>query len=402
MRLTFIIGLLLVIPLVLSGCWDQYELEDRANILGLAVDLASEEDLADEPEVAHKQGQFHRKERDTFFKVTAQIAVPGKIKLGPEGGGGQGSDKTAWVLETFGHTMKDAIANLQQQIGEKIYLGHLQIVIVSDEIAKQGLSEINDFLRRDYEVRRTAWMVINEKDAAKVLRTAPPVETVPALYLAGTLDHAVRFGKLPRENLGKFWIDISDDGVNAVLPAVKVIETDRILVDGIAYFKNQKMVGRTSPIEIGAFMSMKDKFNGGYSITLSLEDEQGVYLVKTENRKPKMSVSLKNGKPRASIHVKIDAQIDEAISKEPLNEGLLKKIEEAANKKRKEICEDLLEQFQKEGSDVLGIGARIKAKYGDYWDMEVKTDENWSEIYKEMDIKISVAYQIRRAGMEWN
>ncbi|MFT4414189.1 Ger(x)C family spore germination protein [Fredinandcohnia humi] len=398
----FISLIFLLLTVVLTGCWDRYELEDRANILGLAVDLAELNQLHDEPEVTHRKDNFPEEGRESLYKVTAQIAVPGKIKLGPEGGGGQGSEKTAWILETYGHTMKDAMSNLQQQLAEKLYLGHLQIVVVSDEIAKRGLSEVNDFLRRDHEVRRTAWMIVNEKDASKVIKTAPPLETVPSLYLSDTLDNAVRFGKLPREYLGKFWIDISDDGVNAILPAVKVIDGDRILVDGLAFFQNEKMVGRTTPIEIGAYMSMKEKNGGGYSLNVSLDKERGVYLVKSQERKPHINVYVIDGKPYAEINVEVDAQIEEVVNTSLLGEKRIKQIEIAVNHKKEEICNELLAKLQKEGSDVLGLGARIRAKYGDYWDTKVKSEEIWSEIYKEMKIDVKVEHRIRRAGMEWN
>lgn len=402
MKKVFLLSFLIGATFLLTGCWDRYELEDRANILGLAIDIAEEKDLKDEPEVTHRMGKFPEQKQETFYKVTAQIAVPGKIKLGPEGGGGQGSEKTAWILETYGHTMKDAMANLQQQLAEKLYLGHLQIIVVSDDIAKRGLSEINDFLRRDHEVRRTAWMAVNHEDASKVIKTAPPLETVPSLYLSDTLNNAVRFGKLPREYLGKFWIDISDDGVNAILPTVKVIQDDRILVDGIAFFREEKMVGRTTPVEIGMYMSMKEKNGGGYSVAVSLEDEPGVYLIKAEKRNPDIKVSLKNGKPSAVINVEVQAVVEEEVKANRLGEKQLEKMEKAANQKRGEICKELLAKLQKEGSDILGLGARIRAKYGDYWDTEVKTEEKWSEIYKEMDIKVNVHHHIRRTGMEWN
>jgi spore germination protein KC len=402
MRRLYMVVLFGLGSLLLAGCWDRYELEERANILGLAIDLANEEEIKAEPEVTHRKGQFPEEKRDNLFKVTAQVALPGKIKLGPEGGGGEGSEKTAWVLESYGHTLKDAMANLQQQLAGKLYLGHVQIVVVSDEIAKKGITEVNDFLRRDHEVRRTAWLVINEKDAAKVLKTAPPLETVPSLYLADTLDNAVRFGKLPREYLGKFWIDISDDGIDGLIPAVTVIDGDRIMVDGLAYFRGEKMVGRSKPIEIGAYMTMKEKNPGGYSIAVSLKEEKGVYLIKTLERKSRILVNIKGGKPSATIDVKLDAIIEEEINTSNLNEETVKKIEKRANKKMEDISNEFVKKLQEKGSDVLGLGARVRAKFGYYWDQNVKTDENWSEIFKEMDVQVKVSYSIRRTGMEWN
>ncbi|MFS0864622.1 Ger(x)C family spore germination protein [Fredinandcohnia sp. 179-A 10B2 NHS] len=388
---------ILAATFLLSGCWDRYELEERANVLGLAVDLAENES---ENEVTHQSGEFPDEEKNPSYKVTAQIALPGKIKLGPEGGGGEGSEKTAWILETYGHTLRDAMANLQQQLAEKLYLGHLQIIVLSDEVAKTGIGDINEYLRRNYEVRRTAWMIVNKKDAAKVLRAAPPLETVPALYLSDTLDNAVRFGKLPREYLGKFWIDVSDMGVDPVLPGVKVINNDRILVDGLAYFRGEKMVGLTNPMEIGTFMDMKEKSSGGYPISLSLDDHDGVFIVETQERKSDIKVDIKDGKPTATIKVEVDANIDEAIGA-TLNGPLVEKIEKKANEITEENCMKLLKQLQEKGSDVLGLGARIRAKHSAYWKTEVKTEDKWAEVFKDMEIKVSFDYTIRRTGMDW-
>ncbi|THE13001.1 Ger(x)C family spore germination protein [Bacillus timonensis] len=388
--------LLLVFTLFLTGCWDRYELEERANILALAIDLA---DGDYQGEVTHRDGDFPRDEKDILYKVTAQVALPGKIKLGPEGGGGQGSEKTAWLLETYGHTIKDAMSNLQQQLAEKLYLGHLQIIVVSDEIAKKDITDISEYLKRNYEVRRTAWMAINKKDAAKVLRTAPPLETVPALYLGDTLDNAVRFGKLPREYLGNFWIDLSDKGIDPVLPGIKVINNDRIMVDGIAYFRGGKMVGLASPIEIGAFMDLKEKASGGYPISVSLGDES-VIVIQTQERNSKIKVDVKNGTPSATIHVEIEASIEEAIGV-TVNGGKIKEIEKAASNKMEEVSSEFINRLQEQGADVLGLGARIRAKFGTYWDEEVKTDEKWSDIYKDMEIKVAFDYTIRRTGIDW-
>ncbi|WP_077617550.1 Ger(x)C family spore germination protein [Bacillus sinesaloumensis] len=396
MKMIRLIMYLLISMLILTGCWDRYELEDRANILALAIDLAEGDD---EAEVTHREGDFPGGKKGVLYKVTAQVALPGKIKLGPEGGGGEGSEKTAWLLETYGHTIKDAMSNLQQQLAEKLYLGHLQIIVVSDEVAKKGVSDISEFFKRDYEVRRTAWMAINKKDAAKVLRTAPPLETVPALYLGDTLDNAVRFGKLPREYLGDFWVDVSDKGIDPILPGIKVINNDRILIDGLAFFRGEKMMGLTSPIEIGAFMDMKEKDSGGYPFSVSLDDKS-VYVIQGQERSSKIKVNIENGTPSATIDVKIDANLEEAIDV-TVSGDKIKQIEKAANKKMEEVSSELLKQLQEQGSDVLGLGARVRAKFGTYWDEEVKTDEVWSEIYKDMKVKVTFDYSIRRTGMNW-
>ena len=392
--------LIIAIPFM-TACWDRYELEERANILGLAVDYA-DESTADFtiPEVSHRKGEFPNSGNKKLYKVTAQLAVPGKIKLGPEGGSGSGADKTSWVLETVGYTLKDAMLNLQQQLAEKLYLGHLQIVVVSGEIAEDGLTDINDFLRRDYEVRRTAWIVVTEEKASDVLETAPPIEIVPALYLSLTLDNAMRFGKISKGYIGKFWTDLADVGVDAKLPVVKVIEKNRIMLTGLAYFKGNQKVGSMSPIEIGGYLAMREKNPGGYSITVSSEDG-GVYIVESIKRDAEINVNVKNGKPTAKIDVRVESTIEEETKENDLGKKKLEEIETKASEQVEEILNDLVEKWQEDQSDVLGIGARIRAYHSKYWDQDVKDEEKWRELYKEMDIQVNVRFKIMRTGMDW-
>ncbi|CAM3403911.1 Ger(x)C family spore germination protein [Marinicrinis lubricantis] len=400
MKRICVLCILLWVSLLTSGCWDRYELEERANILGLAIDKADQKDMEMDPETTHLKGQFPEKDQ-SYLKVTAQMAIPGKIKLGPEGGGGQGSSQTAWVLETVGYTLGDAMANFQQQLAERLYLGHLQIIVVSEDIAKEGIREINEFLRRNEEVRRTAWMVVNDKDASKVLKITPPIETVPSLYLSDTLDNAVRFGKLPRKYLGKFWIDLNDVGIDAILPSVKIVENNRILVDGIAFFKQDKLAGMIKPLEIGAYMAMKEKNPGGYSVAVSVKGEEGVYLVQSEERRSNITVSVNYGKPSATIQVEIDAVIEEEVKTNSINLEKISEIEKEVKLKLETLGEGLIRKWQKAGSDVLGIGALVRSQYSGYWNREVGTHEEWLHIYKDMEIEVIAGCNIRRTGMKW-
>ncbi len=87
-------------------------------------------------------------------------------------------------------------------------------------------------------------MVISEDVASDVLEAAPPIETVPALYLSETLENAARLGQLPTEYLGKFWVDLEEEGVDAKLPLVKVLEKERILINGLAFLMERKWLVR--------------------------------------------------------------------------------------------------------------------------------------------------------------
>ncbi|RKQ19620.1 Ger(x)C family spore germination protein [Ureibacillus endophyticus] len=392
---------LLMASLFLSGCWDRYDLEERANILGLAIDVIDEEaEGFTIPEITYRDQDTHAGEQKSIYKITAQLAVPGKIKLGPEGGGESTSDETSWVVQTTGFSMKDGMANLQQQLAEKLYLGHLQITIVNEDVAKKGLDDINDFLKREYEVRRTSWMVVSTGKAEDVLRAAPPIETVPALYLSDTLENAMRFGKLPREYLGKFWIDEADVGVDGALPYVRLIEQERILVDGLAYFKDDKMVGTMSPFEIGVYLGMKGENRGGYGLAVS-SDDGGMYILESYKRDSDIDIKIEENVPSIKINVKIDSNIAERSNVKNITNNRVEEIEELASNIATKKYNQVIKKWQENESDVLGIGARVRAKFPKYWSEEVKTIDRWYEIYKQLNMEVKVRCEIIRTGMEY-
>ncbi len=140
-------------------------------------------------------------EVEKMLRLTAQVSVPGRIPLGPETTGGA-EQEPVWVLSTVGHTVDDALLNLQQELADQLFLGHLRILVINKEIAQEGVKEINDFFRRNAQVRRTTWMVVSEEKAAKYMEIAPKLERVPALYLTDMVHNAEKLGKIPSFRYG--------------------------------------------------------------------------------------------------------------------------------------------------------------------------------------------------------
>jgi spore germination protein KC len=103
-KIIIVILFTILIPF-LSGCWDSQEIEKRANVLAIGVDRASEKDRKQEDQISHLSEKFPIPDEE-MIKVTAQIAVPGEIPLGPQQPGG--SAKPVLVVEVVGHTFQDA------------------------------------------------------------------------------------------------------------------------------------------------------------------------------------------------------------------------------------------------------------------------------------------------------
>src|SRR5690606_9526301 len=107
-----------------------------------------------------------------MIRVAAQIAVPGRIPLGPGEGGGS-TNKPVWILEAVGHTLDDAMLIMQQQVSDQLFYGHLRVIVVSESFARLGMSNLNDYFRRHPEVRRLAWLAVTKGKAEPFMKTAP-------------------------------------------------------------------------------------------------------------------------------------------------------------------------------------------------------------------------------------
>jgi spore germination protein KC len=103
-----IMAVLICMMFILTGCWDRLEIEERAMILGVAIDKAPAKEI-EKPRNITFIGQNVPETEAPALRITIQLAVPGRIPLGPsEGGGGSKGEKPVWVVSAVGHTIDDA------------------------------------------------------------------------------------------------------------------------------------------------------------------------------------------------------------------------------------------------------------------------------------------------------
>lgn len=387
----------LIFPL-LSGCWDSQEIEQRATVLAIGIDEADSDDQK-EPEVSHLKGQFPIPNEE-MIKLTVQIAVPGRIPLGPEQT--EGTSKSVLIINVVGHTIDDAILNLQQQVADEIFLGHLRIIVLNEDVAKKGIERFNDFLRRNPEIRRTASLVVSKEPAATYMKLSPELERIPSLYLADMVDNLAALGKFPPSFIGLFWTIYSSKGQEPILPYLTLKKKSSIQLDGLAFFRGDRLVGTTSPLEIGVYMSVIGINKGGYGAFVKVPGTEKMVMVRAVNRKIKMKIRLKDGKPHVAMKVRYESEIDEKHSAKISlsNSSMIDKIEKEASKDTAESIRSLISKTQEEKADIFGFGEHFRAKLPKYWNEKIKTKENWREYFKDLTYDVHVETNIHRVGMK--
>lgn len=396
------LALLLVLSALapfLSGCWDEVEIEDRALVLGLSIDEVPPETEIHEDQVTHLGNKGLPSK---MLSVTAQIAVPGRVPLGP-GTGGEGGGKTnpVWVITVLGHTLDDAMNNLQQQVADPRYLVHLRVIIIGESIARGNLDELNDYLRRNPEIRRRTWLLVSEGKASQFMDVNPPLQRVPTLYILSMMEKAVKSGKFPPDYVGSFWSAHSKWGQSAYLPYIALRNKENILIKGLAYFSNGKMVNVTQPVQIGIFMAIQGMDPGGYSPFFPVPG-LGYVMINTNERYSKTSSYIKDGKPYLSYYIHLEADLDEHFeSSKPINSSRkLSEIQEAFETQVKEGMLQFIHQTQKDQSDIFGMGEIIRAHHPAYWKQHIHSNNDWEQLYSSANVDIKVDLRIRRVGLK--
>lgn len=391
-----------MVPL-LTGCWDRLEIEERAVVLGISVDTADQSEEKEESEISHLAEAFPAPEKD-LIRVAVQIALPGKIPLGPgEGGGGKGQARqTVWVIDVVGHTLDDALMNLQQQVSGRLFFGHLRVIVVSEAIAKKGLQNLNDYFRRNPEVRRMAWMMIAKGNAESLMKAAPELERVPALYLMSTMDNAVRLGKFPENYVGIYWNNSAMKGKEGLLPYVELMTEQNVELKGMAYFRGDEMLGTTKAFEIAAYMGIKGMNPAGYRGIVKLAGTENTVTIFATSRKSKIEAQIKNNRPYITVSVFTEVNLEEKISEQFLvnNSQVLRQIEDSNKAALKKTNEELIKKMQEKGTDIFGFGEYVRANKPFYWNQNVRTKERWQVMFRDIEVEVIVNSKIRRVGMK--
>ncbi|MFD1675382.1 Ger(x)C family spore germination protein [Alicyclobacillus fodiniaquatilis] len=393
----FVCICIITFPL-LTGCWDRIEIEDRGTILGLAIDPI-------EGEAPKGITGPNAKSNSPGYQLTAQIAIPGRIPLGPTGSSGGGDQRPVWVVETSGKTIDDAMNKLQQQLADKIFLGQLRVITINQKIARSvGMSDIQDYFRRNAEIRRLCWFLISDGDASNAMEAAPKLERVPTLYLSSTMEHAVALGKMPNVFLGNYWSALSAKGIDPVLPLIKVIGSanDQIETEGLAVFQAERMVGILNATEAIQLMELKNVHRAGYGTAYPMPgDPEHSVIVTSISRRTKIKCQMINGQPSFEGYTVIPCRIEEKTGSGSLNNArVIKQIEDEDSKALTDGQMKLVRKLQGLHADPFGFGEIVRGEHSEYWKNKIKDSHaRWDKQFSKISFHAHVKIFIQRAGM---
>jgi spore germination protein KC len=377
--------------MLLAGCWNRRELNDLAIAMGIGID---------------KQGDQYR--------VSVQIVNPQEITS--KKGGGDNSPVT--IFEETGRTMFECFRRMTTSAPRKVYMSHLRVLVISEEVARDGIKNILDFFARDHELRTDFYVVIaRDAKAKQVMGILQPIEKVPANYMFKMLQTSERVWA---PTTGVFMDDLMADlmsrGKAATLTGIRILGDTRsgssvenlkatetgafIKYSNIGVFREDKLVGWLSEEESKAYNYVTGKVKSTIGV-IPCPDGKGLLNFEVIRSETKMKGKLENGKPEIELKLRIETSIGEVACKIDLTKvETLSLLEQQAEETVKNFIMKAIKKTQSlYRVDIYGFGEALHRDAPQAWE---KLQEIWPTEFPEVPVNLQVEVQIRRTGTQGN
>ncbi|ADL13571.1 Ger(x)C family spore germination protein [Acetohalobium arabaticum] len=386
----YVLIIVLIIGLsFLPGCWSRVELDKRGIVSGIAIDKAKEEGK---------------------LKLTAEIIKPGKIKAPSSTGGGSGGskEKAVWVVSSTGHTIFEAIRNFTMQVSRKLFWAHNRLIIISEDLAREGVYSVLDFFLRDQEGRARAWILISKgSEASEILKMKAELEKIPAKDIEELISARTVTSKAVAVDMHHFFLKLGSKTTSPVASRIEPIgqskqdkkenKAKKVRLTGASVFKEDKLVGWLNRPATRGFLWITGEVESGIIVVKSPADNGKVSLEIVETSS-KIEAELKNGELVMNIQVDGESNLgDQSGSADLTRPARIEALERRMTAViRNEIKECLYKAQQEYKTDIFGFGEVVHRAFPDKWK---KLKKNWEEIFPELKVKIDVEAKIRRPGI---
>lgn len=437
MRLSRPMALLLSL-LLLTGCWDQRELEEGNYIIAVAIDKGQKERLA----------------------VTFILAGPNQVSAkGGEGdkkgkedqkGSDEGGDKGGGSVTVEAPTLLSANFYLNTVIPRPTSLAQTKLIMLSEELVRSEGMVIMDEAARNRDLRRSAMLVVTKQPIKEVLKELPPgPEGLGDFAFIQTSSEARRSGFLPvGTTLNDFLVRAStayqepvayyaaltkqkskgetgegdgekEEGKQESEQGQQGAEKSKDVAQkrlipgqsqrkggpaldffGTAAFRETKLVGILDAQETRALLIVQNSFTQSNLDLFDAEAKQVATVRLSSGRPTRIKAKLVDGRPEFEIRITLEGEVlGMPLTADYTQTEQRDRLEAQVAMEIKRQVEAFFKKSQEWQADVGGLGRFIVRKFPtvDAWHQF-----DWPSKYKDAKIAIDVRMELRRFGVQLN
>ncbi|WP_312112000.1 Ger(x)C family spore germination protein [Brevibacillus reuszeri] len=390
--------LIVMLPILLSGCWDQVQIEERGFVVGVAIDAPR----SNQAEKKANQEAPDKPKGKQRFLLTHQLVIPGGLISGSQGiSGGQNTTDEAFLnLVSEGDSLLEISRELATRTSRTPFYQHLKIIVVSEEIARSATAFSNtlDILLRDPDSRRSSKIFISKGDARRVIEVRPKTEKIPALYINSIGENINKNARmLPEVRIGDVHQYLLNE-YSFVLPRI-IAEKEEVKVAGSAVFRRKnQMVGFLGEEETEGLNFLTGHVQGGL---LKAKYKDDLVVLNIHGAKKSIRADIRDKQHiKFNVEIQCEGVIFESYAKiDLLKAKTMEQIQNVFAKEIERLCNDTIHKVHQDlKADVIGLGSYLKQNHHSLWE-EIKKDwEIGQELFEKSEIHVSANVFIRNIG----
>jgi len=376
--------------LLLCGCWNYRELNEFSIVTGMAIDF-----------------------KDNEYEVSLLFS-----NLKKSSGDSSSQAPQTVVLSDTGKTVYEAIKNIGLSAPKEMYFEHLAVVVLSEDVAREGIKKPLDFLLREPESRNSFYVLLSKNTSAKsTLTTISPLEEFPSQTISSNVSVTNKLqGKVRKTTFNEVVSIVLEKGIELTMSSITVIgdvekgESEEnikksvadtyIKLDTLGIFIDDKLVDWASEQQSTGINLINGAIEEAY-YRVPCNDEGDYIIINTENLDRSIKAKLKDNVPSIDIKLDFEAIISEtACSLDLMNSENMQELNQRSEDRIIEIVEDSIDVAKKNKADIFGFGHLFYANYYDYYK---KVNDKWNdEIFPNLDINVDVKVNITSTGKAQN
>lgn len=362
-----------LIVLLLTGCYNYEELNDIAIISAFSIDYS-----------------------DGEYKVSYQIVNSNNNN------NSNGFEQASFVVyDSPAVSLEESARKATLITSKRLYASHLKVLVLSEEVAKNHLANVVDFIYRNPDVRNEFFVLISkDSNPRDVLEVITPLVNLSSEDIANSLlnsdnilgmNEIVKFSDLLNKYL--------NPKMEITIPSLEIIgnknggeDTENlktsnynanVRISTMSVFKNNKFRGYLSEKEslsysfiIGNLKKTIIRYNCDDS-NYAIADLTDVKSSLDAKRDGKIVLNIRGRGAIAEVNCKLDLTKPKVIEK--MNNDLNKSIE----KMIKTSFKDIMEKYD---SDIYGIEDLYYKKNNKYYN---KIKDNWDEYFRNIKLEVN-------------
>ena len=379
----------MMISLLLTGCWDSVEIDRKAFVSTIGIDIGDDIDVRSKMINAKENTSEKSIENSNTLRVT--YGFPDVRNMNAKKG-----TAAELAITVDGYSMTDAYFTAIGKSSRTLHFGHSKLLLLSDELFQypEVLQEIIDYIEREPSLNRSVIMIIVKGKAKDYAKVKPEMEENIHNYITSLMGNSSKNGTVAPITLTKY-IDMLKSYDISMLPVFSLENEKDIQLKGMAVIKDFTIKDYLNNNQITDIQILRGDI-GACRKAINRDGHNIDYYLKNVDKN--LHIDYKNNKLHLEYVINTEGTLKGYYTEgERLDSGIIEEIEKQFDESMKKDFEEIINFTSNSLKlDVIDIGSDIRRFHRGIWS---EVEDNWPEALRTAEISIKVNNDIRNIGL---